>query len=342
MNTVLVIGYGSIGRRHVFNILKNTNFKIIIISKRNKIIKNDFKQISQNIIDNRLEISNSLEKSFLQNPKIAFISNETSKHISVGIKLAKKGIDIFIEKPLSNSLHDIKEFEKIIINKKLISMVGCNFRFFPPFKEIRKLVDKKIMGQIYSIQLENNSYLPDWHPYENYEKGYAANKNLGGGVTLTQIHELDYLCWVFGLPIEVTTIVDKISSLKIDVDDISESILKFANSSIAKIHLDFIQRPFYKSCKIIGSKGIISWNSDENEIKLFDSKKQKWNKHKILNNYKLSNEKINQMYVDELLYFLNCVKKRNQPMNNLSEAKTILNVALSMKQSSNLKKTIKI
>jgi predicted dehydrogenase len=342
MNTVLVIGYGSIGRRHVFNILKNTNFKIIIISKRNKIIKNDFKQISQNILDNRLEISNSLEKSFLQNPKIAFISNETSKHISVGIKLAKKGIDIFIEKPLSNSLHDIKEFEKIIINKKLISMVGCNFRFFPPFKEIRKLVDKKIMGQIYSIQLENNSYLPDWHPYENYEKGYAANKNLGGGVTLTQIHELDYLCWVFGLPIEVTTIVDKISSLKIDVDDISESILKFANSSIAKIHLDFIQRPFYKSCKIIGSKGIISWNSDENEIKLFDSKKQKWNKHKILNNYKLSNEKINQMYVDELLYFLNCVKKRNQPMNNLSEARTILNVALSMKKSSNFKKTIQI
>ena len=342
MNTVLVIGYGSIGRRHVFNILKNTNFKIIIISKRNKIIKNDFKQISQNILDNRLEISNSLEKSFLQNPKIAFISNETSKHISVGIKLAKKGIDIFIEKPLSNSLHDIKEFEKIIINKKLISMVGCNFRFFPPFKEIRKLVDKKIMGQIYSIQLENNSYLPDWHPYENYEKGYAANKNLGGGVTLTQIHELDYLCWIFGLPIEVTTIMDKISTLKIDVDDISESIIKFANSSIAKIHLDFIQRPFYKSCKIIGSKGIISWNSDENKIKLFDSKKQKWNEHKILNNYKLSSKKINQMYVDELLYFLNCVKKRNQPMNNLSEARTILNVALSMKKSSNLKKTIQI
>ena len=342
MNTILVIGYGSIGRRHVFNILKNTNFKIIVISKRNKIIKNDFKQIPQNILDNRLEISDSLEKSFLQNPKIAFISNETSKHISVGIKLAKNGIDIFIEKPLSNSLNDIKEFEKIIINKKLISMVGCNFRFFPPFKEIKKLVDKKIMGQIYSIQLENNSYLPDWHPYENYEKGYAANKNLGGGVTLTQIHELDYLCWIFGLPIEVTTIMDKISTLKIDVDDISESIIKFANSSIAKIHLDFIQRPFYKSCKIIGSKGIISWNSDENKIKLFDSKKQKWNEHKILNNYKLSSKKINQMYVDELLYFLNCVKKRNQPMNNLSEARTILNVALSMKKSSNLKKTIQI
>jgi predicted dehydrogenase len=342
MNTVLVIGYGSIGRRHILNLLKYTNFKILLLSKRKKISKNDFKGISQNILSSRLEISHSLEKSLLLNPKIAFISNETSKHISVGIKLAKKGIDIFIEKPLSNSSNGIKQFEKIIIDKKLISMVGCNFRFFPPFKEIKKLLNKKITGKTYSIQLENSSYLPDWHPYENYEKGYAAKKNLGGGVTLTQIHELDYLCWFFGLPIEVTTIMDKISSLKINVDDISESILKFANSSIAKIHLDFIQKPSYKSCKIIGSKGIISWNSDENEIKFFDSKKQKWNKHKILNNYKLSSKKINQMYVDELIYFLNCVKKRNQPMNNISEARTILNVALSMKKSSNLKKTIKI
>ena len=342
MTTVLVIGYGSIGRRHVFNLLNHTNFKIIIFSQRTSIIRNDFKKISKQILVNRLEISNSLEKILLENPKIAFISNETSKHMSIALKLAKQGIDIFIEKPLSNSLTGTEKLEKIIHTKKLISMIGCNFRFFPPFTAIKKLLNKKTIGTIYSIQIENGSYLPDWHPYEKYEQSYAAKKILGGGVTLTQIHELDYLCWFFGLPLEVTTIMDKVSNLKLNVDDINESILKFSNSSIAKIHLDFFQRPFYKNCKIKGSKGIIYWNSDENKIKLFDSKKQKWNEHKILNNYKLSSNKNNQMYVEELLYFLNCIKTRNQPMNNISEARAILNVALSMKKSSNLKKTIKI
>ena len=342
MITVLVIGYGSIGRRHVSNLLNYTNFKIIIFSQRKSIIRNDFKNFSKKVLLNRLEISNSLEKILLEDPRIAFISNETSKHTSIALKLVKQGIDIFIEKPLSNSSTDIKKLEKIIHTKKLISMVGCNFRFFPPFTEIKKLLNKKILGTIYSIQLENGSYLPDWHPYENYEKSYAAKKILGGGVTLTQIHELDYLCWFFGLPLEVTTIMDKISNLKLNVDDINESILKFPNSCIAKIHLDFFQRPFYKSCKIKGSKGIIYWNSDENKIKIFDSKKQKWTEHKILNNYKLSSNKSNQMYVEELLYFLNCIKTRNQAMNNISEAGDILNVALSMKKSSNLKKTIKI
>ena len=342
MNTVLVIGYGSIGRRHVLNLLNYTDFKIIIFSKRKNIVKNDFKTISNDVLSNRLEISNSLDKILLKNPKIAFISNETSKHIAIALKLVKQGIDIFIEKPLSNSLINIQKLEKIINIKKLVSMIGCNFRFFPPFIEIKKLLNKKAIGKIYSIQIENGSYLPDWHPYEKYEKGYAARKILGGGVTLTQIHELDYLCWFFGLPLEVTTVMDKVSNLELDVDDINESILKFSNSSIAKIHLDFFQRPFYKSCKIKGSKGIISWNSDENKIKLFNLNKQKWNEHKILNNYNISSNKNNQMYVDELLYFLNCIKTRNQPMNNISEAKTIFNVALSMKKSSNLKKTIKI
>ena len=52
--------------------------------------------------------------------------------------------------------------------------------------------------------------------------------------------------------------------------------------------------------------------------------------------------KINKMYLEELHHFLSCIKKRSQPINNLSEAERILNVTLSMKKSSSMKKTIKI
>ena len=342
MNTILVIGYGSIGKRHVSNLLHFTNSKIIILSKRKIILNNDFPSISKNILSSRLEILNSLENCLLKNPQIAFITNETSNHISTAIKLAKHGLDLFIEKPLSDSQIGLNTLSKIIQDKKLISMIGCNFRFYPPFKKIKHLLNAKKIGKIYSIQLENGSYLPDWHPYEDYKQSYAAKKNLGGGVTLTQIHELDYLCWFFGLPNEITTIMNHVSNLKLDVDDISESILKFPDSSIAQIHLDFIQRPFFKSCKIKGSKGIISWNSDENKIKLYNSTKNKWNIIDVSNNYKISSKNVNQMYVDEILYFIKCVKKRNSPMNNIFEAKKILNVALSMHKSSKTGKTIKI
>jgi len=342
MKTVLVIGYGSICIRHVSNLLRFTNSKVIILSKRKNISKNDFKIIPKNILTNRLEISNSLEKCLTKNPQIAFITNETSKHIPIALRLAKLGLDIFIEKPISDSQSDLETLEKIVKKKKLICMVGCNFRFYPPFQKIKKLLDFKKIGKIYSIQIENGSYLPDWHPYENYEKSYASKKNLGGGVTLTQIHELDYLCWFFGMPKQVTTVMNKISDLKINVDDINETIIEFPNSSIAHMHLDFLQRPFFKSCKIKGSRGTIYWNSDENKIKIFDPLKNSWTNVKISNNYKISSKNINQMYVDELIYFINCINKRIVPMNNMTEAKNIFNIALSMKKSSKTKKTVKL
>ena len=59
-------------------------------------------------------------------------------------------------------------------------MIGCNLRFFPPISKIKKLIEQNKIGKIISVQIENGSYLPDWHPYEDYRKGYAAKKKLGG------------------------------------------------------------------------------------------------------------------------------------------------------------------
>ena len=90
MSVVLVVGYGSIGRRHILNLLHFTNMKIIIFSKRKKINLDDFSGISKKILKERLEISSSIEKCITKNPRIAFITNETSKHIPIAIKLAPK------------------------------------------------------------------------------------------------------------------------------------------------------------------------------------------------------------------------------------------------------------
>ena len=157
MNSILIIGYGSIGKRHVVNLLRFTNMKIIIFSKRKKIKMDDFSQVSQNSLKQRLEISNSLQKCISKNPQIAFITNETSKHIPIAIKLAKCGMDLFIEKPLSHSHLGLKTLKKIVQKKKLICMIGCNFRFYPPLQKIKKIFDSKNLGTIYSIHIENGS-----------------------------------------------------------------------------------------------------------------------------------------------------------------------------------------
>ncbi len=326
--TILVIGFGSIGKRHVKNILEQTNSEIIIFTKRKNIVNNEIQKISRN--KNRIKISNNLKNCLTHDPKIAFITNETSLHIDFAIKLAKLGISLFIEKPLSNSIQKINYLEKICQKKKIQSMIGCNLRFYPPILKIKHLIERKTIGKIISIQCENGSYLPDWHPNENYSKSYAAKSVLGGGVTLTQIHELDYLMWIFGDIQKIYSITGKFSHLKVSADDLSASLLQLKNEAIVELHLDYFSRPYYKQLKIRGTKGILYWNSNENTVKLFNLKTQKWKNLTVKNNYKLSSKKLNQMYVDEINYFFTCIIKNKKPMNNISEAKNTLKNALNI------------
>ena len=105
---ILVVGYGSIGKRHVTNLLKNTRSEIIICTKRK-----DVKFSNRNI-----KVINSLNKALKEKPTVGFITNETAYHIPTAIKLAKAGLDLFIEKPLSNSTKGIKTLQKIVKENK--------------------------------------------------------------------------------------------------------------------------------------------------------------------------------------------------------------------------------
>ena len=343
MNKILVVGLGSIGLRHVRNILVNfPNSRIIIYSKRKRVpidIKNN----------NKIITFDSLEKCLKEEPNIGFITNESAFHVPTAIRLAKNGMDLFIEKPLSDSTKGIDELKKYIKKNKLITQLGCNFRFFPPIKKIKSLIDTKKIGRIISVQVENNSYLPDYHPWENYSEGYAARKDLGGGAVLTQIHEIDYLYWLFGDVKKVSSFTGKYSDLSVTADDMSTSLIEFNNNVIGQIHISYFQRPYFRSCKIKGTNGIIEWNSLDNNVNVFNMKQKKWKKMEIKNNYKLitggittgqTDKKLNQMYVEEIKHFMDCVNKRKITINDIVQGEKTLKIALAMKESSKKGKII--
>lgn len=327
MQKILIVGYGSIGKRHLKNLIKNYNVEIIICTK----------QKIENIKKKNIKIYSNLDDCLKEQPDIGFITNETKFHIPTAIKLAKHGLDLFIEKPVSDSIIGHKTLTKLIEEKKIITQVGCMWRFHPCIKKIKEMIEAKKIGRVLSIQIENGSFLPDYHPYEDYRKSYAAKKNLGGGVLLTQVHELDYLYWFFGLPKEVFSITEKISDLEISVDDISASVLKFKNKIIAELHLDYFQKPDFKKCKIKGTKGTIYWDSDLNEVKLFDIKKEHW-----ITILKLKKFEKNTMFLSELEHFFDCVKNKKDTINNFEEGVKVLKIGLALKRASKSKKMINI
>ena len=324
----LVIGYGSIGKRHIKNLSSIKNMKIIVNTKRDndKFLKNT-----------KCTTYSSLELCIKEKPDFAIICNETVYHVNTAIKLAKAGIHIFIEKPISNSLKNIKILQNISNKNKIITHVGSVLHFHPCIKKIKEIIEKKELGRILSINVENGSYLPDWHPGENYRESYASKKELGGGVVLTCIHEIDYLYWLFDKISETVSYTKKVSDLDLSVDDVSSILFLFKNNIIGQVHLDYFQVPNSRTCKIIGTKGTLICDLELNFVKIFNFKSKKW-KTKL----KLEKYDKNLMYKNELIHFIKCVKNNLKDYNDIKHGEYVLKIALSVKKSATLRKKVKI
>lgn len=283
------------------------------------------------------KIFNSIDHCIKENPNFAIISNETSFHIKTALILAKAGIHLLIEKPLSHSLTGTNQLLDIVKKKKLVVLIGCNFRFHPSLELIRKSILKGDLGRIISVKVENGSFLPEWHPNENFQENYASREDLGGGVVLTCIHEIDYLYWFFGNIHHVFSISGRFSDLNIKAEDLSSIILRFKNNVIAEAHLDYFQQPNVRNCKIIGTKGTMTWDIESNIVRYYNIKTKKW----IIKS-KLGNYDMNNTYIKELAHFINCIKGQEKPINDLKQGIYVLKVALAIKKSSKLKKTLTV
>ena len=331
MINVLIAGYGSIGKRHLENFLQFKDIQLTVYTKRNDL---------QLLKKKGIKVSSSLTECLKENQDVGVVTNETSLHIPIAIKLAEEGLDLFLEKPLSNSLKGVEKLRAIVKKKKLITQMGCNLRFHPCIKKIKSLIEQEKIGKIISAQVQNCSYLPDFHRWEDYRKSYAARKDLGGGVILTQIHEIDYMYWFFQEVENVVSMSGKFSALDVTAEDYMSSLLQFKNKIIGELHMDYFQRPSFRSCKIRGTKGEIYWNSDNNCVNIFNMNKRKW-ETKFDNGFS-HNIDTYSSYVEELKHFLKCVKHRKETINDLEQGVKTLKIALAIKKASKLMKSVDV
>lgn len=318
---LLIVGAGSIGRRHINN-LNNLGYEDIDVVDINDVnlgyVKKNF-EIKETFNDFKDALSS---KGY----DVAFILTPPIYHIPMALELAKKGLDLFIEKPLSHNLEHVDELINVKDENNSVVMVGYNQRFNFGLRKLKSYIEEGILGEIYYIRAEVGQYLPDWRPWQDYRKSYTAIKELGGGMILDGSHEIDYVMWLANNKLkEVKTIYGKVSDLEINVEDIAEAILGFENGIIASIHLNMIERGYNRYCKIVGEKGSVKWVFKDNILEFYDAESKEF----TIKRYEIDS---NYSYLEELKHFLSCVENRIEPLSNIYTAKGTLEVVMKMKE----------
>lgn len=242
------------------------------------------------------------------------ITNPTSLHNDTIKAVLPLGIPLFIEKPVVSDLITGEDLLSKVESSGIITYVACNLRFHPAILFLKKEFSRRQPLEMTSYA---GSFLPEWRPGQDYRDVYSSKTEMGGGVHLDLIHELDYCFFLLGEPQNVHASYRRTKSkLEITSSDVAHYVVEYPNTSVF-ITLNYYRKQVKRTIDIV-------WEDDVWTVDLI--------KNNITNihNELIFSEKLNAMdtYVNQLNYFINCLDSNMKPMNNFAEGFSILKSAL--------------
>jgi predicted dehydrogenase len=321
----IVIGCGSIGSRHIKNLL-DLGHEILVWNRGAARREQIGAETGVSVFSN-LRALLSEEKS-----DATLICTPSNLHVEHALLAAEHGHNLFIEKPVACSLDKLDDLQAVVQSQKLLTHVAANMRFHLGPARLKEIVDEGVLGKMLWANFWGGMRLPDWHPTEDYRQMYSSKVSLGGGALLDFIHELDLAVWFFGPPTTISSSLRRSGSLEIETEDLVDSIWMYENGPQLTLHLDYLQRPFQRGIRILGEKGWAEWNLSAQSVELFLYESGSVEK----SSYKEKQEK-SRMYVNQASYFMDCLQQKRESTSNLEAGTNALRVALRMRDSSRLK-----
>ena len=218
----LVIGYGSIGRRHA-KILRESGAAVSIVTA------------DTTEPGSHRTISAAVAAAA---PEYAIVSNPTAKHLAALEELQALGFSgrLLVEKPLFAEPADSRAFETAFPR----AAVGYNLRFHPLISKLREhLRGQRVIG----VRMHVGQHLADWRPETSYREGSSARRALGGGALRDLSHELDLMSHLFGPWRRASAIGGNYGVLEIETDEYWSILFELETGAVATVTLSYLDRP---------------------------------------------------------------------------------------------------
>jgi len=320
---ILIAGLGSIGRRHLRN-LRSLGEEDILLYRTHQATLPDEELAG-------LPVETDLRRALDWGPQAVIVANPTSLHLQVAIPAARAGCALLMEKPISHSLEGVDELTAAVAQGGSRVLVGFQFRFHPALQKAAELLRSGAIGRAISVRSQWGEYLPDWHPWEDFRRGYAARADLGGGVVLTLCHSLDYLHWLLGDVDRLWAFTSR-DGLGLDVEDTAEIGLRFTGGTIGSAHLDYVRRPGQHTLEIVGTQGTLAWDNADGALRLSqtggDGRPGDWQVFAPPAGFER-----NSMFVAEMRNFLEVARGNAEPACSLADGLYVLKLALAVTEA---------
>jgi predicted dehydrogenase len=258
----LIIGTGSVGRRHARN-LASLGARVACFDPR----ADRLEQVRAELPGVAATYTSFAEAVAAGGYAGAVIGSPPSVHVEQSVALLEQRIPVLLEKPVSPDLASARRLEEVVERTGTPLLLGYTYRWWPPLIELRRRVHEGAIGAPRHARIVMSAHLADWHPWERYQDFFMASRELGGGALLDESHFIDQMLWFFGVPELVFGRAEHVSALEITTDDNVDLVAVYPAGLRVNIHLDLFGRPHEKLVSIVGERGTLQCAFDPNVVR---------------------------------------------------------------------------
>jgi len=300
---ILVVGCGSIGKRHLRVLTERHGVEIAACEIRREI----FPEIQA--IGDQIVIFDNLESALTWKPEIAIVSVPNQFHHTVGIQCLKSGVHVLCEKPLADSVEHGRLLVETAKEKEKVLAVGFSERYRPSFQYLENLVASGQMGRLLGGRAMVGSYNTLLCATTD------SRKEQIGSLLLDYSHEFDFLRAIFGSVKDIYCVGHNLGKRKLlqQFPTLAVTVLRYQSGAIVSVHLDYIQHPQRRILEVIGEELTVELDLQTDTMKIFDWKKDGY---RVLTFDPVRNERIRAEHQD----MIEAVRKGTKPRVTGEEA----------------------
>lgn len=254
----LVVGYGSIARRHISN-LRALGVEDLLVYRP---------QGQPSNAPEGLRFVGDLREGMAAKPDFAVVASPSGAHIDALVPLLQANVACYVEKPPVTAMKDVRRLHKLLKECATVTLTGCNLRFLPSLRRMREAIRAGMIGAPVRASLQAGQWLPDWRPNTDYRRSYSGKLSAGGGVLFDLIHEIDAARWLFGEFDRVLALEGKLSCLEIDAEDTACVLLGRPQGPLVTIGLDYVARQRIRRYDVVGDKATLTWDLSDRRLTL--------------------------------------------------------------------------
>lgn len=320
----LIIGLGSMGKRRIRN-LQYLGYNDIVGCDIEEGRRREARKTYG------VKTCGTVEQCLSENPDAVIISTGPAHHYDIARLVAGKGLPFFMEANVIPEGFD--RLVRFCKSKKVFVAPSCTMRFQPSIRKMKSLLDDGVIGKPLHFTYHVGQYLPDWHPYEDYRKFYVSKRETGACREIVPF-ELNWITWAMGRIDLVTGIKRKTSKLQTEIDDIYSMILEFRDHRIGTVVIDVLSRVPYRTLKIIGEQGVITWEWRDKLVRLFTVKDSQWKEYHEPPGIKIPGYVAEEdMYIEEMRAYVEGIKT-GRYLHSLDEEAELMRLLRIIERSS--------